>query len=53
MKTGDTEKSEVLVIRLSKETKTKLQELSKDIRFGNNNSAVVRYLIENASKSRF
>lgn len=40
------EKTEVLVIRISKKTKSKLNELAKASQFDGNNSAVVRHLIE-------
>ena len=46
MKLPNPEKTEVFVMRLSKSTKTKLEELAKKPQFGGNNSAVVRFLIE-------
>jgi len=48
MKTPNPEKSEVFVMRISKEMKKKLEELSKSPKFKNNSSEVVRSLIESA-----
>ena len=48
MKTPNPEKSEVFVMRLSKEMKKKLEELAKASKFNNNSSEVVRSLIESA-----
>ena len=46
MKTPNPDKSEVLVIRLSKKTKNALKELAKKPKYKNNSSAVIRDLIE-------
>ena len=46
MKRKFTEKTEVLNIRLSKELKNKLKEISKKRLYGNSASEVVRYWIE-------
>lgn len=48
MKTPNPEKSEVFVMRISKEMKTKLEELAKAPKYNNNSSEVVRSLIESA-----
>jgi predicted transcriptional regulator len=42
------DKSEVLVVRIDKATKKRLQELAKKNKYGNNSSEVVRSLIETA-----
>lgn len=47
MKLPNPEKSEVIVIRTSLKVKNMLIELAKASQFGNNSSAVVRYLIAN------
>jgi hypothetical protein len=48
VKTPNPEKSEVFVMRISKEMKVKLEELAKAPKFNNNSSEVVRSLIESA-----
>jgi predicted DNA-binding protein len=45
-----TDRTETFVFRLSPKTKKKLEELAKKNRNGNNCSAVLRELIEKASR---
>ena len=47
------DKSEVLVVRLDKATKKRLQELAKKNKYGTNNSEVIRTLIDKAHTKRF
>lgn len=48
MKLPNQDKSEIFVMRISKRNKKQLKELSKNNKFGNNNSEVIRFLIEAA-----
>ncbi len=48
MQTPNPEKSEVFIMRISKEMKNKLEELAKAPKFNNNSSEVVRSLINSA-----
>ena len=45
MKTPNAEKSEVFILRMSKDMKSKLEELAKNPKFNNNSSEVIRSLI--------
>lgn len=47
------DKSEVIVVRLDKATKKRLQELAKKNKYGKNSSDVVRTLINSAYTKRF
>ena len=52
MKIPNTEKTEVFVMRISKDMKKKLEELAKSTKFNNNSSEVVRSLIESAHNKK-
>jgi hypothetical protein len=52
MKQPNPEKSEVFVMRISKETKAKLEQLAKAPKYNNNSSEVVRSLIESAHTNK-
>lgn len=48
MKLPKSEKTEVFVMRMTKEMKNKLNELAKANKYNNNSSEVIRSLIESA-----
>ena len=45
-----TDKTEVFTMRISKKHKKQLEELAKRNKYGGNGSAVIRQLIESASR---
>ena len=52
MKLPISEKTEIFTMRISKKNKLKLEDLSKNRKFGNNSSEVIRYLIESAHSKK-
>jgi len=53
MKLPSSDLNEVLVVRVNKATKQKLEQLAKKNKYGKNSSDVVRTLIESAYSRRF
>lgn len=48
MKLPNPDKSEVFIMRISKKQKQLLEQLAKSGKYGNNNSEVIRNLIDSA-----